>query len=1130
MAKKKSVQNEAAVLHQQAVEKISAGEGTTQEGLSPEQTQQVIHALRGQLIELEEQNENLRQKQGKLETVWGENAPAESGSLLSQIFNMVSEIIFLLAVEPGDNFRFISVNQSFLNGTGLSVDQVVGKRYQEVIPEPAHALVLANYQKAIQEKKTVHWEETSVYPVGKRYGEVSVTPVFDEGGRCSQLIGTVLDVTGYKQAEEKINLLNRILRVISAVNQIIVRATDEASLLNEICRVIVEVGGYRLAWVGFAEQDRAKSVLPVAYFGFEEGYLAAAKITWMDTRRGRGPTGKAIRSGKTVVVQNIRNEPGYGPWRKQALQRGYAASLAVPLTVEGQCLGALNIYAAEPQAFDAGQVKLLEELAQDLAFGIAVLRARTVHEQAETWLRESEDRFKYVFDHSVIGKSITLPSGEINVNHAMCEMLGYSQEELKHRTWQTITHPEDIAVTQDAIDSLLSSQKESARFIKRYLHKNGSIVWTDVSTALRRDESGRPLYFMTSINDITERKWAEDKLEEERILLRTLIDNLPDLVYVKDSQSRKIISNMADWQASGGKTEKDVIGKTDFDTYPTELAEDYWAIDRTVIDSGISNINREEHGLDSQGNPVWILSSKVPLRDGQGKVVGLVGIGRDISERKLAEQALRESEQKYRLLVDNASEAIVVAQGGILKFANRTASDITGYSEQELTSRPFPEFIHPDDRGMVIERYMSRIKGDVDQPRYDFRLTARDGSIKWVEIGAVLIDWEGKPATLNFLKDITKRKQAEEALRALSVRQEAILVAIPDILMEVDNDKVYTWANPVGFEFFGKDVIGEEAAFYFEGEQDTYGQVKPLFSGAENVIYVESWQRRKDGEKRLLAWHCRVLKDSGGNVIGALSLAHDITESRQAEQQLAQYSEHLEEMVKERTRELSEAQEQLVRQERLAVLGQLAGGVGHELRNPLAIILNAVYYLNLVQPDADDNIKSYHSMIEHEAHTAEKIITDLLDFARIKSMEPEPVAVAGLVRQTLQRFPAPPPVEVALELPPDLPPVYADPRQMVQVLGNLTVNACQAMPTGGKLTITAYRQEQMVAIAVKDNGVGIPPENMSKLFEPLFTTKLKGIGLGLAVSQRLAEANGGRIEVESEPGKGSTFTLVLPVK
>jgi len=265
-------------------------------------------------------------------------------------------------------------------------------------------------------------------------------------------------------------------------------------------------------------------------------------------------------------------------------------------------------------------------------------------------------------------------------------------------------------------------------------------------------------------------------------------------------------------------------------------------------------------------------------------------------------------------------------------------------------------------------------------------------------------------------------------------------------------------------------------------------------------------------------------------VLGAVAdILAGIIERKRAGQQLAQYSEHLEEMVKERTRELLEAQERLVRQEKLAVLGQLAGSVGHELRNPLGVISNAAYYLKLIQPDADTKVKEYLNMVEKETITANKIITDLLDFTRIKSVEREPVAVSELVRQTLERFPVPSPVEVVLEIPADLPPVYADPRQMTQVLGNLTVNACQAIPSGGKLTITAHRQEQKVAIAVKDNGVGIPPENMSKLFEPLFTTKFKGIGLGLAVSKKLAEANGGHIEVESEPGQGTTFSVYLPV-
>ena len=139
-----------------------------------------------------------------------------------------------------------------------------------------------------------------------------------------------------------------------------------------------------------------------------------------------------------------------------------------------------------------------------------------------------------------------------------------------------------------------------------------------------------------------------------------------------------------------------------------------------------------------------------------------------------------------------------------------------------------------------------------------------------------------------------ERNRAEDALRALSSRQKAILEAVPDIIMEVDNNKVYTWSNPAGYEFFGVDVIGKEAAFYFEGEQDTYDVVEPLFKGSENTIYAESWQRRKDGARRLLAWWCRVLKDKNGNVRGAISSARDITEHKKAESQTRRYSRMLE--------------------------------------------------------------------------------------------------------------------------------------------------------------------------------------------------------------------------------------------
>ena len=227
-------------------------------------------------------------------------------------------------------------------------------------------------------------------------------------------------------------------------------------------------------------------------------------------------------------------------------------------------------------------------------------------------------------------------------------------------------------------------------------------------------------------------------------------------------------------------------------------------------------------------------------------------------------------------------------------------------------------------------------------------------------------------------------------------------------------------------------------------------------------------------------------------------------------------------------RDLQETQEKLIRQEKLAVLGQLAGGVGHELRNPLGVISSSVYYLKLVQPDASEKIKEHHAMIEQEVQTAARIIGDLLDFGRVVSPDRQPVSVPDLVQQSLARFPVPASVQVSLALPESLPAAFADPLQIQQILGNLITNACQAMKNNGSLTISATQAGDLVAIAVHDTGEGILPENMARLFEPLFTTKVRGIGLGLAVSKKFAEANGGRIEVTSSPAQGSTFTLSLP--
>lgn len=266
-------------------------------------------------------------------------------------------------------------------------------------------------------------------------------------------------------------------------------------------------------------------------------------------------------------------------------------------------------------------------------------------------------------------------------------------------------------------------------------------------------------------------------------------------------------------------------------------------------------------------------------------------------------------------------------------------------------------------------------------------------------------------------------------------------------------------------------------------------------------------------------------------------LQHEVAERmaveqalRASEQAILQLNEDLEMKVQKRTRQLLEAQEELVRQGKLAVLGQVAGSVGHELRNPLGVINNAVYFLQTVLPDADDTIKEYLGIIQEEITASERIVSDLLDSVRTKPPHPEAVEIAQLLKQCLSKCGIPPAITVTLDIPKTLPPLRADPLQIYQVFRNLINNGVEAMPKGGALTIRAVANTagKNVSISVCDTGLGIPPEQLNKLFQPLFTTKSRGVGLGLVVVKNLAQANGGNVAVASQPGKGSTFTITLP--
>lgn len=219
------------------------------------------------------------------------------------------------------------------------------------------------------------------------FSNVLLTRMEIDGSQLLQ--STVRDITERKRTELELQRVNRTLRTLSEGNRSLIRSTDETQLLHAICRTAVEKGGYRMAWVGYVGQDAERSIRAVAQEGFEEGYLEQAHITWADNERGQGPTGRAARSGQTQFAKNIAHDPSMMPWRMEAMRRGYASSIALPLLDKSRCFGVLTIYAAEADAFDTSEIMLLEEMADDLAFGILTLRIKLAHREHEQRLHKN---------------------------------------------------------------------------------------------------------------------------------------------------------------------------------------------------------------------------------------------------------------------------------------------------------------------------------------------------------------------------------------------------------------------------------------------------------------------------------------------------------------------------------------------------------------------------------------------------------------------------------------------------------------------------------------------------------------------------------------------------------------------
>ncbi len=372
---------------------------------------------------------------------------------------------------------------------------------------------------------------------------------------------------------------------------------------------------------------------------------------------------------------------------------------------------------------------------------------------------------------------------------------------------------------------------------------------------------------------------------------------------------------------------------------------------------------------------------------------------------------------------------------------------------------------------------------------------------------------------------------SEEKLRGM-------VETINDLIWEVDADGIYTYISPIarkiiGYEpeeLIGKtifDLMSEDDAQKLKTTLQEIGNSRKPFNNLERINV------NKNGKHVILETNGAPILDGKGNLLGFRGADRDITLRKQHEKELQKYAveleksrDGLEHKVEDRTLELKKAHQLLLRKEKFAVLGELAGSVSHELRNPLGVIKNAVYFLNMKMDTAkDEAIKENLTILTREINTANKIISDLLDFTRDKSPVRLDINLNPLVKEMLSKSLMPNNIKVITDLTESMVPIAIDPTQVAQVFLNLIENGFQAMEEGGTLKVSTRVIDSTIEVSFADEGCGIPEGNLEKIFDPLFTTKTKGIGLGLAISKSMVEANGGSISVESDGEKGSTFTV-----
>ena len=704
-------------------------------------------------------------------------------------------------------------------------------------------------------------------------------------------------------------------------------------------------------------------------------------------------------------------------------------------------------------------------------------------------------------------------------------MSGFAAAQLQHDMGGfSHVHPDDRSMVMDAVEAFIGSSEAHSPVIEnRYVTAAGDVRWH--STIISKAEyDGKPaLQYL--VRDITEKKRQQIETEIARANLRAIVDNTLDSIWSVDTSYRVVTINttfqVAFELAYGFGL---VPGSSILEHIPPEVRTVWEGRYKRAL-KGESFFVQDEISIQNQSRFFEI--SFNPIRTPDGGIAGAAMFSRDVTERRTAEIALRSSESRYRNLVETMNELVAeIDLRGKILFVN-SSYERTGFEKSELLGTNFFDYIHPEDVEATIRH--CGIARDESKPirNCEYRFRKKNGEyIHLVTNGDPRFDENGHTtAILQVSFDITERKQAEEALEAEKERLSVTLRSIGDGVITTDAsgkilflnreaERLTGWSQ---VECEGKSISEVLNLIHERSRQRLNDPVSEIISDGGMVeIGDQTILVQKDGSEILISDSGAPIRDKDGRIIGVVLVFRNVTEKRKVE-------------------------EERVKTMKLESVGVLAGGIAHDFNNLLTAILGNLSLAKLeLDGDQPERVKDILTRSETASLRARDLTQQLLTFSRGGAPVRRVASVVNLIRESAEFMSHGSKVKAHYDVPTDLWPIDADQGQITQVVHNLVINAIQAMPDGGMIEVRARNltvskanaltlaEGPYILIEVTDHGEGIPRAILSKIFDPYFTTKEKGSGLGLATCYSIVKRHEGLIEVQSEQGKGSTFKVYLP--